>query len=369
MWYRQAKINYNKLIENRDLVASVIIFKKNKNNIDVLLERRGSTPNQHKWALPGGHVEKGERIPEAAVREIQEETSLTIREDDLTFIAHHDYEGKRDKFNFIFATEYKGKEEVVAGSDAEYLEWIDINRIPVLVWNNYHYIKKAFKRLFSEDMPVSSERGLLIVFEGLDGVGKSTQVEKLGAYLRKHDEEVVLTKWSDGDLMSPVIKKFKDKISMDSKIYSLIHATDLLERYEGIVLPALNEDKVVICDRYFYTSYARDKVRDAHAHLDDIYAAMRQPDIIFYCKAPIEDCIKRASERGVINYYASGMDLFLHHDYDVNTRQYYELMDKAYDEVFDSERNCHVIKTDKDVDQVAKDIQNIIENYLNKKDS
>jgi thymidylate kinase len=165
--------------------------------------------------------------------------------------------------------------------------------------------------------------------------------------------------------MSPVIKKFKDKISMDPKIYSLIHATDLLERYESLVVPALNEDKVVICDRYFHTSYARDKVRDAHAHLDEIYNAMRQPDIIFYCKAPIEDCIKRASERGVINYYASGMDLYLHHDHKENTKQYYELMDKAYDEVFDKEPNCHIIKTDKNVNEIAKEIQEIVEKYLN----
>ena len=147
MWYRTAKINYEDLIKSRKLVSTCIIFRKTKNGIEVLLERRGSSPNEHKWCIPGGHVEKDEDPIDAAIREIKEETNLTINKPDLILVGHHDNEDGRDKYNFIFATEYTGNSEAKASSDAEFVEWYGVDKMPKLIWDNDKFIQKAKKML------------------------------------------------------------------------------------------------------------------------------------------------------------------------------------------------------------------------------
>jgi dTMP kinase len=365
MWYRTAKINYEQMIATRDLVATCIVFRKNKDEVEVLLERRGTPPHQHKWCIPGGHIEKNEKPVEAAVRELKEESHLTLNPNNLIYIGHHDYELKRDKFNYMFATEYKGNETIQADSDAEHMEWVNVKDLPVMVWNNFNYVQKAHKKIFNTELPTTSQSGLLIVFEGMDGAGKSSQMEALKKHLSENDETVITTKWSDGDFMAQTIKKFKNKTNMEPKIYSLIHATDLLERYEKTILPALNLDKIVLSDRYYFTSMVRDKIRGVDIDLDNIYGHLREPDIIFYCKAPIEDCIKRASERGELSYYAAGMDLNLDTEQDKNVKEYYNLMNKHYDDVFKNNKKCHIINTDRSVKSITEDIIKIVEKHLN----
>jgi dTMP kinase len=165
--------------------------------------------------------------------------------------------------------------------------------------------------------------------------------------------------------MAQTIKKFKNKTNMDPKIFSLIHATDLLERYEKIILPALNLDKIVISDRYYFTSMVRDKIRGVDIDLDNIYNHLREPDIIFYCKAPIKDCIERAKDKGEFSYYAAGMDLNIDTDQDKNVEEYYNLMNKNYDELLKNNKNSHIINTDRKIESITEDIISIVEKYLN----
>ena len=152
MWYRMAKFDINDLVASEDLVASLIIFKKTKNGIEVLLEKRGSTPHKHDWTIPGGHVEKNEDPKDAAVREIKEETNLIISADDIHLIKIDRYRKKKNKYNCIYATEYKGKEDFKAGSDAEELEWVNVELVPDLIWDNKKFIEKAFKKLYKKEM-------------------------------------------------------------------------------------------------------------------------------------------------------------------------------------------------------------------------
>ena len=150
MWYRISKINIEDLIESEDLVASLIIFKKTDDGIQVLLEKRGSTPHKHDWTIPGGHVEKNETPQEAAVREIKEETGLSVKLDDLLLVKFKKY--RKNKYNCIYVTEYKGNEKVKPGSDAEDLEWVNVELIPNLIWDNKKFIQKGFKKLYNKEM-------------------------------------------------------------------------------------------------------------------------------------------------------------------------------------------------------------------------
>jgi len=152
MWYRFAKINIEDLIESEDLVASLIIFKKTDNGVEVLLEKRGSTPHKHDWTIPGGHVEKNESPAKAAVREIKEETNLVIDEDEIVLLKIDKYRKKKNKYNCIFVTEYKGSADYKAGSDAEELEWVNVELLPDLIWDNKKFIEKGFKKLYKKEM-------------------------------------------------------------------------------------------------------------------------------------------------------------------------------------------------------------------------
>lgn len=150
MWYRISKINIEDLIESEDLVASLIIFKKTDNGIQVLLEKRGSIPHKHDWTIPGGHVEKNETSQEAAVREIKEETGLSVNVNDIKLVKFKKY--RKNKYNCIYVTEYKGSEKVKPGSDAEDLEWVNVELIPELIWDNKKFIQKGFKKLYNKEM-------------------------------------------------------------------------------------------------------------------------------------------------------------------------------------------------------------------------
>lgn len=148
MWYRKAKIDLNKLVEDRVLVSTCIVFTRNNNKIQVLLERRGSSPEKHKWCIPGGHVEKNESPQEAAVRELKEECNINLDDNKLIYVDKNENEQTRDKFNFIFAIVYSGNDEIKAGSDAEFIDWVDFDKMPELAWNNSSYVIKAKKMLF-----------------------------------------------------------------------------------------------------------------------------------------------------------------------------------------------------------------------------
>ena len=115
-----------------------------------MLERRGSSPEKHKWCIPGGHVELNESPEEAAVRELKEECNINLDQNKLVYVDKHDNETNKDKFNFIFATMYSGDDEIKAGSDAEYIEWIDVDKMPDLAWNNTSYVTKAKKIIFDK---------------------------------------------------------------------------------------------------------------------------------------------------------------------------------------------------------------------------
>lgn len=141
------KTDLDKLIEEENLLATVVVLKKKDKKIYALIEKRGSTPKKHEWALPGGHVEKGESIKEGAVREVKEETSVEISPDDLILIDQ--FINDKGKHHYFYCLKLEKSHPAHAGSDAEKTEWHDIDDLPELAWNHAQYIKRAVKKLFN----------------------------------------------------------------------------------------------------------------------------------------------------------------------------------------------------------------------------
>ena len=138
LWYKMAAY--------KTRVSVVIILREKDDNIEVLLERRGSEPKKHEWAFPGGKIEPNETEEEAAIREIKEETNLNIN--DITLVKKIK---TSDKIVHMFCVLYNGPDQTKAGSDAEYVEWVNIKNIPELAWDDEKYLKKAIRKIFLKE--------------------------------------------------------------------------------------------------------------------------------------------------------------------------------------------------------------------------
>src|SRR6478609_2793855 len=158
--------------------------------------------------------------------------------------------------------------------------------------------------------------GSLIVVEGIDGSGKSTQIHLLNRWLRTQGYNVFFTEWNSSDYVKEVTSKGKKKALLTPTTFSLLHATDFADRYERNIYPLLRAGYVVLADRYIYTALARDIVRGCGKKwVENIYEYAIRPDIIFYYRVPIEIAVNRIiSGRPKLKYYEAGMDLKLSKD-------------------------------------------------------
>lgn len=157
--------------------------------------------------------------------------------------------------------------------------------------------------------------GKLIVVEGVDGSGKSTQLDLLRNWLVAKGESVVFTEWNSSALISKTIKQAKRSNSLIPTTFSLLHATDFADRLENIIIPALKAGLIVLADRYCFTAFARDVARGVDADwVRSLYGFAIRPDGAFYFQVPVEVSLARIANSRQPGYYESGMDIGLSND-------------------------------------------------------
>ena len=159
-------------------------------------------------------------------------------------------------------------------------------------------------------------RGRLIVVEGIDGSGKSTQLHLLDKWLRHLGVLVFNTEWNSSEVVKEITSKGKKKGLLTPTTFSLLHATDFADRYERNVVPLLRAGYFVLADRYVYTAFARDVARGMdRAWVRELYAFAVKPAIAFYFRVPLETAIHRLLDgRDGFKFYEAGMDLNLADD-------------------------------------------------------
>jgi dTMP kinase len=163
---------------------------------------------------------------------------------------------------------------------------------------------------------VGRNHGRLIVVEGIDGSGKSTQLHLLDKWLRSIGLNVFFTEWNSSDVVKEITSKGKKKALLTPTTFSLLHATDFADRYERNISPLLEADYFVLADRYIYTAFARDVVRGCTSTwVRKVYSFAQVPDVAFYFRLPPEIAMDRILEaRPKLKYYEAGMDLNLSND-------------------------------------------------------
>ncbi len=158
--------------------------------------------------------------------------------------------------------------------------------------------------------------GLLIVIEGTDGSGKSTQIERLKRWIEDQSYGVMVSEWKTSKFIADAINDAKDRNLLNATTFSLLYAADFADRLEQVIIPALKAGFVVILDRYIYTAYARDVVRGHNIEwLKNLYDYAPEPDMVFYLDVPVEILLKRIIGTTGLDYWESGRDIGLSSDF------------------------------------------------------
>lgn len=152
--------------------------------------------------------------------------------------------------------------------------------------------------------------GLLIVIEGTDGSGKSTQLELLKRAIQDQSYGVIVSEWKTSRLIANVIDDAKERNLLNATTYSLLYAADFADRLENRIIPALKSGFIVLLDRYYYTALARDVVRGQNMEwVKNLYDYAPDPDLIFYLDMPVDVLLKRIIGTTGLDFYESGRDV------------------------------------------------------------
>jgi dTMP kinase len=182
-------------------------------------------------------------------------------------------------------------------------------------------------------------KGKLIVVEGIDGSGKSTQIRLLEKWLIAKGMQVFLTEWNSSVLVKEITSKGKKKGRLTPTTFCLLHATDFADRYERNIFPLIHAGYIVLADRYVYTAYARDIVRGCDPRwVREVYNYAVKPDITFYFSVPVEVASERIlAGRPKLKYYEAGMDLNLSNDPFESYRIFQSRIIEQYETMAESE--------------------------------
>jgi dTMP kinase len=165
------------------------------------------------------------------------------------------------------------------------------------------------------DIDLAELKGKLIVLEGTDGVGRSTQIGLLKQWLENHGHAVLDTGMTRSALAGKRLKRAKKGHTLGGITLSLFYATDFADRLENEIIPALRAGFIVLTDRYTYSLMARAIVRGADPEwLREVYGFALIPDAIFYLRVQIDDLVTRVLQSGGFNYWEAGMDLHMGED-------------------------------------------------------
>jgi dTMP kinase len=165
--------------------------------------------------------------------------------------------------------------------------------------------------------------GKIIVIEGTDGVGRSTQIALLKPWLEQQGHAVVDTGITRSDLAGKGIKQAKEGHTLGRITLTLFYATDFADRLEKEIVPALRAGFVVLTDRYIYSLMARALVRELDpAWIRNLYSFALKPDAVFYLRIGVEDLVPRVVFSRGFDYWESGMDLHPSEDMYESFRKY-----------------------------------------------
>jgi dTMP kinase len=175
-------------------------------------------------------------------------------------------------------------------------------------------LSKQPLQFYSEPLPgvdTAELQGKLIVIEGPDAVGRSTQVARLKAWLEQQGHAVLDTGMARSALAGKGIAQAKEGHTLGSVTMTLFYATDFADRLENEIIPALRAGFVVLTDRYIFSLMARGIARgEDNGWLEKVAGFALVPHAVYYLRAEVPTLISRTvMGRGQFDFWESGMDM------------------------------------------------------------
>lgn len=211
---------------------------------------------------------------------------------------------------------------------------------------------------------ISEYPGKLIVLEGSDGVGRSTQTQLLRRWLEDEGFAVSDTGLHRSAMTQKGLEEAKKGHTLSRITMSLFYATDFADRLENQIIPALQAGFIVLSDRYFYSIMARDIARGADpdwAH--KIYGFALKPDLVLYLKANVTDLVSRLIHGRGLNYWEAGMDLRPSHNLYDSFIEYQSELTLLFDQ-FAQDYGFITVDAGRPVMEVFAELENHIRDLL-----
>ena len=202
------------------------------------------------------------------------------------------------------------------------------------------------------------EKGKFIVFEGGDKSGKTTQIQLLKKYLEDNNKEVLLTR-EPGGTNSVIAEKIRETIlnkdhkEMHARTELLLFLASRAQHVEEIVKPALEQGKIVLCDRFDGSSFAYQGVA-RKLDLEEIKVMNSwakdnlKPDLVIYVDITPEEADKRRRDDK-------------HDRLDRETEEFHKAVRDGFIKQAEDNDNWEVVNGVGKIEDIAKNIQEIIE--------
>jgi dTMP kinase len=231
--------------------------------------------------------------------------------------------------------------------------------------------QRTARRFFGHGLPrveLNRLAGRLIVVEGADGSGRSTQIEMLVRWLEGCGHATAQVGLKRSTLVSEELDQAKKGNILSRTTLSLFYATDFADQLENSILPALKAGFVVLADRYVYTLMARDLVRGMDLQwLENLYGIALVPDAVFYLKVSPQILVQRNFAKDfALDYWESGMDLGLSRDMFDSFLEYQELIAHQFERL-QATYGFSIIEGDQSPEEINAELQQKTEQVLAKK--
>ena len=223
-------------------------------------------------------------------------------------------------------------------------------------------------RFYGHGIPrIKSEElgGKLIVIEGADGSGRSTQIAELVHWLETNGRPTTQVGLKRSSLVSEELEEAQKGNVLSRTTLCLFYATDFADQLENVILPALKAGFIVLADRYIYTLMARDMVRGMdEGWLKKLYGIAPIPDAVFYLSVDPEELVQRnLSKNATLDYWESGMDLGLSRDVFDSFLKYQSAMGDAFKQLQKTYK-FDIVDANRSVNAVNKDLRKKISALL-----
>jgi dTMP kinase len=217
---------------------------------------------------------------------------------------------------------------------------------------------------YSEKLAGVSEeelQGKLIVIEGPDSVGRSTQVSRLRTWLEHQGHAVLDTGLARGALAGKGIQQAKEGNTLGPVTMTLFYATDFADRLENEIIPALRAGFVVLTDRYIFSLMARPIARNEdRVWIEKVAGFALVPHAVYYLRADVHDLLTRVVlGRGAFDYWESGMDMRFGADMHDSFVRYQTRVIRALDRMA-KRYNFIVVDANQTPDQIFRELRRSI---------